>query len=81
VVDAAAAADPDGGPGGAGGGHGAAAPAVTTGAHVLDEALPADAGAEVAAQVAAITALSSRQAALELLRTMAAMPLLVSPAR
>ncbi|GIM09108.1 hypothetical protein Vretimale_12949 [Volvox reticuliferus] len=61
-----------GGTSNAAGGEGAAA----TGAHVLDEALPPGAGAEVQAQVAAIAALTSREEALNLLRTMASKPLL-----
>ncbi|GLC47186.1 hypothetical protein PLESTF_001807400 [Pleodorina starrii] len=71
-------ADGDGGPGGDDDDGGGAAGAVSAGggAHVLDEALPAGAGAEVAAQVAAITALTCREEALNLLRTMAAKPLL-----
>ncbi|EFJ49600.1 hypothetical protein VOLCADRAFT_89482 [Volvox carteri f. nagariensis] len=73
----------DGGDGGHGaGGEGGAGVAVTgggTGAHVLDEALPAGSGAEVQAQVAAITALTSREEAVNLLRTMAARPLLPEP--
>ena len=61
----------EGGEGGAGGagGEGGEGPV-----HVLDEALPAGAGEEVKAQVAAITALASRAAAMELLRTLAAKP-------
>ncbi|KXZ43622.1 hypothetical protein GPECTOR_85g352 [Gonium pectorale] len=43
--------------------------------HVLDEALPAGVDAQVKAQVAAINALSSREAALSLLRSLAVQPL------
>ncbi|GFR49743.1 hypothetical protein Agub_g11900, partial [Astrephomene gubernaculifera] len=59
---------------GAGGGEAAAA-AGGGGPHVLDEALPTDAGVDVAAHVAAVTALSNRQEALNMLRTLAAAPL------